>query len=358
MKVRQIILLLFIFSNSYSQEIISSKVDRRVELFSIIFRLAGNPEYNMKLDKSYVNDIQTYFAKYDHLPVINFAKKLAEEKNMGFSRVMYLAVAVEFKGNRLTLIKGAENTLAGKWEIQDVRKFIELANDFYKRSAFENFFAAHKKYYADATAEFDRSITGFDENWYFNYYGEHSTAYQVVLGLGDGGANYGPMVKPVNKKKLVYAIMGSWTFTATLKPQFPKEIYLPYLVHEFNHSFIDHLLDDPTIAQQLEANGEILLKAQEAPMKLEGYEDWRSLVNESLVRASVVRYMIDHHQDEKTVGEEVASQTAKGFLWTKDLVALLGDYESNRVEYPAFKTFYPRIITFFKETALHLHEVK
>lgn len=36
------------------------KVDKRVELLSIVFRLAGNNEYNMDMFKNYVKDIHDY----------------------------------------------------------------------------------------------------------------------------------------------------------------------------------------------------------------------------------------------------------------------------------------------------------
>ena len=39
-------------------------VDPRVELFSLIFRLAGNPEYNRCGIPSYNEDVERYFAKY------------------------------------------------------------------------------------------------------------------------------------------------------------------------------------------------------------------------------------------------------------------------------------------------------
>ncbi|MCC8424655.1 DUF4932 domain-containing protein [Mucilaginibacter sp. UR6-11] len=359
MKYRIGFLLIFIFSTANAQQKVQSTVDRRVELFSIIFRLAGNPEYNMKLDKIYVNDIQTYFEKYKQLPVVDFAKKLAREKNMGFSKVMFLAVALEFKNNRFSLIKGAESTLAGKWDMKDAAKFVGLANDFYQLSGFENFLSAHQAYYSAATSRFDQSVTEFDQNWYLNYYGEHDIAYQVVLGLGDGGANYGPFVKPNKQQKLIYAVMGSWTFNESGQPIFPKEIYLTYLIHEFNHSFVDHLLEDnDSLERQLKTSGEALLKAQAAAMKLEGYEDWHSLINESLVRASVVRYMMDNHQDKQEIEAEILKQTKKGFLWTNELVFLLGEYESSRSRYPTLKSFYPRIISFFNTTTRQLNQGK
>ena len=90
-------------------------------------------------------------------------------------------------------------------------------------------------------------------------------------------------------------------------------------------------------------------------MKLEGYEDWHSVINESLVRASVIRYMIDHKASDKEVQQEINKQIGKGFVWTKDLVDLLGEYETSRTEYPSFKSFYPRLYSFFDSKAKYLN---
>lgn len=343
------------FSNMASQNI-ESTVDRRVELLSVIFRLAGNPEYNMKFAKNYINDINSYFGKYKEHSVIGFAKELNKEKGIGFSKVMFLAVDLEFTDNRFSLIKQSGNSLSNMWEMEDALKFVDLVNDFYKTSKFEVFFKNHQSMYAEATKQFDHAVADFDQQWYFDYYGDRDAEYKMVIGIANGGANYGPHVKPVRHKKLIYAIMGSWSFTADGKALFPRDEYLPYLVHEFNHSFINHLLEEDGNGTVLQASGEILLNDQKDAMKLEGYEDWQSVINESLVRASVVRYMIDHKSKEEIVQEEISKQTKKGFLWTKELITLLGEYESSRDKYPTFKSFYPRIITFFKATAQNLKE--
>ena len=94
---------------------VRSTVDRRVELLSIVFRLAGNPEYNMKFAKNYISDIDTYFDPFKMDPLIGFAKELAKEKNMGFSKVMFLAVHLKFSNNSFSLIKEKESNLKGKW---------------------------------------------------------------------------------------------------------------------------------------------------------------------------------------------------------------------------------------------------
>ncbi|WP_316845597.1 DUF4932 domain-containing protein [Pedobacter psychrodurus] len=332
---------------------VHSTVDKRVEVLSIIFRLAGNPEYNMKFAKRYVNDIHTYFDAYKNDPVVNFAKELSTKKNMGFSKVMFLAVHLQYMNKGFSLIKESESNLKGKWAEEDAIKFVKLLNDFYHRSKFDTFFKVHKSEYDEATKQFDQSVSAFDQQWYLDYYGDHEVDYQVILGLGDGGANYGPSVSPIGKKRLVYAIMGSWTFNEDGNPMFPKAIYLTYLIHEFNHSFVDHILEEnKDLEILLQSSGEKLLDKKKNEMKLEGYEDWHSLIDESLVRASVVRYMIDHQETPEAIAQEISVQQKKGFVWMGELVALLGEYESSRATYPTFKSFYPRITAFFNQVAI------
>lgn len=354
MKLPITIFMLFVCTVVRAEKITSS-IDNRVEILSIVFRLAGNPEYNMKFAKTYISDIHDYFDKYKNDPIINFAKELHEQKNMGFSKVMFLAVRLQFTDDHFTLIKESENGLKGKWEIADAVKFVKLLNEFYHVSHFDDFFNAHKQAYAQATNQFDHSIATFDQNWYLDYYGDHEVKYKLVIGLANGGANYGPSVHPIGENKLVYAIMGSWTFNEAGIPSYPEDVYLSYLIHEFNHSFVDHLIEDNAdMERRLKPSGDILLNAKRAEMKLEGYEDWHSVINESLVRASVIRYMIDHKATDTEVQQEINKQIGKGFVWTKDLVDLLGEYEKSRSQYPSFKSFYRRLYSFFDSKAKYL----
>ena len=345
-------------SASGHTQAVESTVDRRVELLSIVFRLAGNPEYNMNFAKQYIKDINAYFGKYKDQPVIGFAKKLSDEKGMGFSRVMFLAVNLEFKGDQFSMIKVSKSSIAGKWEMEDALKFVRLLNDFYKTSAFEVFYKNHQAVYKEATARFNQAAASFDSAWYPAYYGDHSVDYKTVVGLANGGANYGPGVFPAGKKKIVYAIMGCWTFDETSQPLFSRNDYLPTLIHEFNHSFVNHILEEDGNEKLLEASGKILLDSQQIEMKRQAYEDWQSVINESVVRACVVRYLIDHQSDDQVVQAEILEQQNKGFLWTKELVTLLGKYESSRDRYPTFKSFYPEIIAFFNQTAGNIKEIK
>jgi hypothetical protein len=56
------------------------RVDPRVELMSIIFRLAGNPEYNRGEVKSYVDDVEDRFGSFREHAVVEMARELRKTR--------------------------------------------------------------------------------------------------------------------------------------------------------------------------------------------------------------------------------------------------------------------------------------
>lgn len=92
-------------------------------------------------------------------------------------------------------------------------------------------------------------------------------------------------------------------------------------------------------------------------MKFQAYGNWRTVVNESVVRAATICYMLEHEfysQDE--VIRELLRQVDRNFRWMPELVPLLRKYEKKRKRYPDFKSFYPEIISFFDD--YEQHEIK
>jgi Domain of unknown function (DUF4932) len=84
--------LIFVFVRlMLAEPSVAPHVDPRVELLSIVFRLAGNSEYSMSPLKSYTADIDAYFAPYKEHPAVALARKLAGENEVGFDAVMGLA---------------------------------------------------------------------------------------------------------------------------------------------------------------------------------------------------------------------------------------------------------------------------
>ena len=81
-------------------------------------------------------------------------------------------------------------------------------------------------------------------------------------------------------------------------------------------------------------------------MRQQAYTTWETMLNESLVRASVVRYMAAREGAE-AARAQTESERARWFLWTRDLAGLLESYEKSRETYRSFEAFMPRIVDFF-----------
>lgn len=71
------------------------EVDPRVELIGIVFRLAGNPEYNNGTLRSYVKAIERHFGDIDGRPVVKMAAQLRKTRLMSCDGPMSLAVYID-----------------------------------------------------------------------------------------------------------------------------------------------------------------------------------------------------------------------------------------------------------------------
>lgn len=137
------------------------------------------------------------------------------------------------------------------------------------------------------------------------------------------------------------------------KPMYGKA-YLPTLIHEFNHSFINHLLDEgkhPEYMKRLAPAATALYASSRWSMANQAYGTWNTMINESLVRAAVVCYMLDKGYKAEEVRSELSEQVQRNFRWMPELVILLRKYERERDRYKTFESFYPNIISFFTDYA-------
>jgi hypothetical protein len=68
------------------------KVDPQVELLSLIFRLAGNPEYSQGKVASYTQDADQQFGRFRNHAVVSLAQELRRTRGVSYDAVMSLAV--------------------------------------------------------------------------------------------------------------------------------------------------------------------------------------------------------------------------------------------------------------------------
>jgi len=127
-----------------SEPTLAPQVDPRVELLSIVFRLAGNPEYNMSPLKTYTADIDAYFSPYKDHPAVGLARKLASERDVGFDAVMGLAVRLTPSPALKPLVAFTEDVPDARYGKDNAILFAQRLADFYRDTHFEKFFAAHQ----------------------------------------------------------------------------------------------------------------------------------------------------------------------------------------------------------------------
>lgn len=338
-------LLLFMLSlNGFSQEssiLDKPKVDRRVEMLSIVARLANYNEYSSNIFKLYTDKIYEHFDPYKEHELIKFAAKLREERGVSYDAVM--AMAVHLDDNMNPRVEFSDKLPESRWGKENADKFAILLKEFYKEAHCEEFFENNNELYKEVSQRFLPIYKDLDLNWYSTFYGkEPSEKFKIVNGLGTGGGNYGASVVPPSGEKEVYAIMGTWQMDSLGIPVFAKEGYFPTLVHEFNHSFVNHLID--INEDELKESGEKIFGKVKKEMSQQAYGSWKTVMYEALVRAAVIKYMKDHNFDQTAIDKETAMQLNRSFIWINELVAELDKYSQARETYPTLESYMPRII--------------
>jgi hypothetical protein len=343
-------LTILICINTFSQKksiLDKPKTDERVELLSIVFRLADANEYDSKLFKLYTDKIENHFAKYKNHDLIKFVKQIKKENGIGFDAVMRMAIHLSNAPNFKPLVKFTDSIPSAGWGKNNSYKFVTLLNKFYKDAHCKEFFKNNAALYENVSQIFLPVYKKMDLRWYQSFYGnDPKERFVIVNGLGNGGGNYGVDIVFRNGKREVYAIMGTWNVDSLGMARFDNNDYFPLLLHEFNHSFVDDLIDRNT--QQFKNSGTRIYTVVEKQMKNQAYGDYKNMVSEALVRASVIKYMKDHNFKKEAIDKEIQEQLNNGFLWINELVNELEKYSKQRKEYPTLESYLPKIISAYK----------
>lgn len=355
-KMKKVILFfaLFIACLYVKAQSVVPQANENVELMSILSRMAGFPEYSMDMAGQYIKDMDSYFKDNKEHPAVQYMKELRNKYGISYDAVMSMAIHLDNRNGTLSLVEEDIPTLEKRWKNVNKDEFLSHLNNFYKDTNFNEFFKAHKDLYNRGLKSYqDNVIKHFDIDWYADFYGSKpQETFSVIIGFCNGGGNYGVNRQLTGKMKEVFAIVGYYVDKEDT-PLYSKE-YLPTLIHEFNHSFINHYLDEnkyPDYVSQLEPIATDLFISSRWSMSKQAYGNWKTVINESLVRAAVICYMLDKKYKLEEIKNELLEQIQRNFRWMPELVTLLRKYEKKHSKYGNFENFYPEIIDFFKDFA-------
>ena len=342
-----ILVLLGSFGVKAQDRAVKAYYDERIELMSIICHLAGFQEYNMNVGGDYITDIDNYFADVRNHPAVEMMDSLRRVNGISFDSPM------AFAGNSFVLVNDSVAP-ERRWKGVDLKMATATISDFYNKSNFANFFERHKPFYEKVCSLFDSNvISKFNQSWYEQFYGVPPTdSFEVILGFTNGGGNYGPSRQLPGGPRDVYAIIG-YALDDKGEPYYVSEpeMYLNTLVHEFNHSFVNPLADNPSFAPKMRLAGDAMLSYSRKVMRKNAYSTWQNLVNESIVRAAVIIYLMDNEVPQDKIRQSVIDEMSVGFYWTPDLVKSLQYYAQHRDKYPSIDLYYNEISDFFNNYA-------
>jgi hypothetical protein len=328
-----------------------SHVDHRVELMCIIFRLAGNPEYNRAAKSAYVDAVDEHFAPFHDHPAVLAARQLRATRGISFDAVAGMAVhvsdVVQLK-ERISF-EHPDCQLDHRWQPKEAREFLKQVRKFVKDTRFEEFMSEQEIYFTAASIRMNELVTRRAYlAWFDSFFGPRPNArYEVIVGLLNGGGNYGCSVRLADGSEDITPVMGVWRIDANGLPEFQDSV-IPTLIHEFCHPYVNPAVEK--FARHLENSGRRIRATCAEVMREQAYTNWQTILSESLVRASVVRYLKANDTHSEALAE-IRRQRERGFEWVGDLSDLLGEYEKHRDQYPTLESFMPRVVTFFDECA-------
>jgi hypothetical protein len=293
-------------------------VDRRVELMSIVARLAEYEEYAAPASTPYARAVDAHFATWREHPVVAQMRALRKSPGIGYNAVVGFGVYLD---EQLQPVRPLAPPLPGldpRWNGVDMEALLFELQDFAKVSGFEAFFAAQAPYFAKVEARVRGALDGYRiVEWFEAMFGPRDATFRVAPGLLTGTHAYGQFSVDAAGREQIFQVLYLPPGRDDGLPR-PDRATIYTLVHEFAHSYVNPALD---------ARQDVFLAALQplfdrfrVVMERQKYGAIGTVANESVVRALVVLYARDRGA-KGSEARRVASELRAAFFWTPQVVA-------------------------------------
>jgi hypothetical protein len=313
----------------------------------------GHPEGT---GSAYFGALKGFFSRYRDHEAIRLAEALTRD---GFAYdapptfILHLGPLPD-----LNLVYDYDDYLVQRAGGRDRLEAFRLAlKDLAARSGFSDFVVRWRDEYSEwvngTTFDGEKVI-----DWLEAFFGAEASEYHVVLApsLFPGGG-YGPLLTGTGGERLVFQIVRAQG-SSSGDPDLPTGPELEaQAIHEWGHSFVNPALAPDR--SRLEALGFLFQPVRRA-MRRMAYTDPVTFFNEQVLRAVTslaaedrgvpmiyiyerfkARAVIASHSDVETA---IRYNESLGFYLTREVVAILREYQDNRNLYPDFQSFVPRLL--------------
>ena len=311
-----------------------------VELMGLIFRLAGAEEYNSCYVTSVANSADEYFASAKYHQAVLLAKQY-RSCGVGYDAVTGYANQLIFNEQGELVFESdyfeGSNVSFDRWTQQQKVDMLAAINDFYTSTNFRTWFESTKEYQQQAIAAF-KTVCNLDYAWFDEYYGKNEkVASRIILSFMIGSHNNGISLKRLDGTFLLTPVIGSFMQNEGMV-RFGGDIGL--IVHEFSHPYCNPLVDAnwPAISDKVT---EVYGRVSDIMTSM-AYGTAKTMMYETLVRASTIRYMISHGLS--GVNQALGYDEGNGFMMVRYLVDVLEKREQDASVYPTLEDFMPQIV--------------
>lgn len=297
-------------------------VDPRIELLSILFRLAGSPEYARATPTAYSRDVDAHFAEFASHPAVVATRALRDLHGIGYNAppglAIYLKSATEPALRRA--LSPAPASLDARWQKVAIPDYLAAVRQFAVDSHFDQFMAEHRDYFRAVEQRYrDALDLAAVTRWFDGFFGPrpHLTAI-VVPGLLTGPNNYGATAELTGGATELYQVVQLGQVDDKGLPTVGEGTE-GLLVHEMAHGYINPLFAEYRDA--LEQPGRALFARVAEAMSAQAYPSWETVLDETGVRATTALYLLEL-RGETAASATLALDERRSFLWIGGLAEL------------------------------------
>jgi hypothetical protein len=299
-------------------------VDRRVELLSLLWRLAGAPEYGKSVPSPYRDVLDAHFARFADHPAVAATRALRARPGISHNAPISLAVYLDDALRPTVDLSTAPAGLDARWSsvpAAELHAYLDKVRAFAADGGFDDLMRAQADYFAKVEQRFreflaDKPIV----DWFDAALGARAKAtYTLIPGLLTGGWNYGVhAVRPDGGETIVQVMLLERVDGGGL-PR-PGVLTWGLLAHELAHTYVNPVIDARWPA--LREAAEHAFDGVRAAMRDQAYTSAKVVAQESVVRALTVMYLEDkagHAAARRSLDEQVKLS----FAWTEELAGRL-----------------------------------
>ena len=328
---------------SFAQSPVSAHFDECVELMATVWRLSGADEYNRCKVPQYAHEVDSVFIAYKEHPAVQLARQYQHESGISYDAVASYGLHLTVNANGAivfddSFLEGSDDSF-DRWSEQQKKEFLEPLNDFYRTSHFHDWYLQQDILFEEVEEAFGAINQLIDYDWFSSYFGqEGGSTFRIVLSLLVGPNNYGCSAKLKDGSNALSPVIGCCQVDDNGNINYNGNAVLPIVIHEFCHHYCNPL--NSQFWSLIDQSAERVFKEREAQLRQSAYNSALIMMNETFVRASVIRYMKVHYpQVEESAF--IKEEEKQGFILTKALCDALKEYEQQRDKYATMSDFMP-----------------